>query len=120
MLDLLKNQALVRNVCVAGHLSHGKTLLLDMLIQSTHQRNWNPEKNYRWLDSRVDEQERRMSIKAKPISLLLPDFKDKSYVFNIMDTPGHPNFIAEVIAGLRISDGVVLVVDVIEGVMMTT
>lgn len=120
MLDLMKNQSLLRNICFAGHLSHGKTLFLDMLVQSTHDRNWNTEKNYRWLDSRVDEQERQMTIKAKPISLLLPDFKEKSYVLNIIDTPGHPNFIGEVVAGLRISDGVVLVVDVIEGVMMMT
>ena len=56
MLDLMKNQALLRNICFTGHLSHGKTLFLDMLIQSTHNRNWNPEKNYRWLDTRVDEQ----------------------------------------------------------------
>lgn len=69
-----------------------ETLFLDMLVQSTHDRNWNTEKNYRWLDSRVDEQERQMTIKAKPISLLLPDFKEKSYVLNIIDTPGHPNF----------------------------
>lgn len=41
MTDLLKNQALVRTVCVAGHLSHGKTLLMDMLIQETHHKNWN-------------------------------------------------------------------------------
>jgi U5 small nuclear ribonucleoprotein component len=35
-----------------------------------------------------------MSIKTKPITLLLPDNKDKNYVLNILDTPGHPNFIA--------------------------
>ena len=56
MKDLLQNPALVRNVCVAGHLSHGKTLLLDMLIQETHPKKWNLDKNYRWMDSRVDEQ----------------------------------------------------------------
>jgi U5 small nuclear ribonucleoprotein component len=43
MLDLMKNGSLIRNVCVAGHLNHGKTLLLDMLIQQTHKRKpqWN-------------------------------------------------------------------------------
>lgn len=61
-----------------------------------------------------------MSIKASPITLLVPDFKQKHYAINFIDTPGHPNFIAEFVAALRISDGVILVVDAIEGVMMTT
>ena len=61
-----------------------------------------------------------MTIKTKSISILMPDLKDKSYVLNILDTPGHPNFIAELVAALRVSDGVVLIVDVIEGVMLMT
>ena len=56
--DLMKNQKIVRNICVAGHLHHGKTLLMDLLVQQAHVRKpvWNLEKNYRWLDTRVDEQ----------------------------------------------------------------
>jgi U5 small nuclear ribonucleoprotein component len=61
-----------------------------------------------------------LSIKASPITLLLQDLRDKHYVFNFIDTPGHPNFLGEVAAGLRVSDGVVLVVDAIEGVMLMT
>lgn len=61
-----------------------------------------------------------MTIKAMPITLLLPDYKQKSYVFNFVDTPGHPNFIAQLVAGMRIADGVILVVDAIEGVMLMT
>ena len=55
-----------------------------------------------------------------PISLLLPDLTGKHYVCNFVDTPGHPNFLGEVVAGLRVCDGVVLVVDAIEGVMLMT
>lgn len=54
----------------------------------------------------------------KPITLMLPDFKDKNYVFNFIDTPGHPNFVGEMVAGFRICDGIMLVVDAVEGVMM--
>lgn len=114
----MKNQALLRNVCFAGNLGHGKTLLIDMLVQQTHIRKWDLDKNYRWMDSRYDEQDREMTIKMKTLSLLLPDFKDKNYVINIIDTPGHPNLVGELVAALRVSDGVALVVDVIEGVMM--
>lgn len=56
MLELMKNQALLRNICITGHLAHGKTLLLDMLIQQTHIRKWDLDKNYRWMDTRTDEQ----------------------------------------------------------------
>lgn len=55
-----------------------------------------------------------------PISLLLTDFSEKHYALNIIDTPGHPNFIGEIVAGLRLADGVVLVIDAVEGVMLMT
>lgn len=116
----MKNQRLIRNICVAGHLGHGKTLLMDMLIQQTHLRKWDLEKNYRWMDTRTDEQERHLSVKASPITLLLTNSKSKHYVFNTIDTPGHPNFIGEFVAALRLTDGVVLVVDAVEGVMLMT
>ena len=95
---------------------------MDMLVQQTHIRSpdWNLQKNYKWLDSRIDEQDRQLSIKATPISLLLPDIKGKHYVINFMDAPGHPNFLGETVAGMRACDGVLLVVDAIEGVMLMT
>ena len=59
-------------------------------------------------------------MKAKPISLILQNSKEKSYLFNIMDTPGHPNFSDEVSAAFRLVDGVIIVVDSVEGVMLNT
>jgi|JI61114C2RNA_FD_contig_41_1380384_length_2906_multi_4_in_0_out_0_5 U5 small nuclear ribonucleoprotein component len=116
----MQNPKSIRNVCIAGHLHHGKTLLMDMLVQQTHVKNWNLERNYRWLDTRVDEQERLISVKDSSISMLMPDSKGKSYILNFVDTPGHPNFSGELSCALRVCDGVVLVVDAIEGVMMMT
>lgn len=72
--------------------------------------------DYKWTDTRKDEVDRQMSIKAVPLTLILNDSRDKSYLFNIMDTPGHPNFSDEVSASLRLADGMLLVIDVIEGV----
>jgi len=54
------------------------------------------------------------------MSLILPNSKDKSYLFNLFDTPGHINFTDEVSCALRASDAALVVVDVIEGVMMCT
>lgn len=50
------------------------------------------------------------------MSMVLPTTKGKSYLLNMIDTPGHINFLDEVAAAVRLVDGVILVVDVIEGV----
>lgn len=88
-----------------------------MLIQQTHtKKNWDLGKEYKWMDTRKDEVDREMSIKTVPMTLVLPDSRGKNYLFNFMDTPGHPNFSDEVSAAARISDGMILVVDIVEGV----
>ena len=50
-----------------------------------------------------------LSIKSTPVSLILSDSRDKSYLINLYDTPGHPNFTDEVCCALRICDGVLVV-----------
>ncbi|PWA88236.1 hypothetical protein CTI12_AA122200 [Artemisia annua] len=123
LLGLMSNPTLVRNVALVGHLQHGKTVFMDMLVEQTHHISTfdqNSEKHMRYTDTRVDEQERRISIKAVPMSLVLEDSNSKSYMCNIMDTPGHVNFSDEMTAALRLADGAVLIVDAAEGVMVNT
>jgi 116 kDa U5 small nuclear ribonucleoprotein component len=74
----------------------------------------------KWTDNRRDEVDRQMSIKASPITMVLQDSHDKSYLFNLIDTPGHPNFSDEVTTGIRLADGMLLVIDCIEGVTFQT
>eukprot|EP01063_Lacrimia_lanifica_P035730 TRINITY_DN689_c0_g1_i1.p1 TRINITY_DN689_c0_g1~~TRINITY_DN689_c0_g1_i1.p1 ORF type:complete len:966 (+),score=430.56 TRINITY_DN689_c0_g1_i1:72-2969(+) len=100
----------MRNVSVIGHLGHGKTGFMDYLLGETG----------RVCDVRLDEQDRAMSVKATPVSMLLENHKGKNFLFNIMDTPGHVGLADEACASMALSDGVVLVVDVVEGVMMNT
>ena len=95
LLGLMSNPTLVRNVALVGHLQHGKTVFMDMLVEQTHHMStFDPqsEKHMRYTDTRIDEQERRISIKAVPRSLVLEDSNSKSYLCDIMDTPGHVNF----------------------------
>ncbi|CAL9755402.1 unnamed protein product [Musa acuminata subsp. burmannicoides] len=123
LLGLASNPSLVRNVALVGHLQHGKTVFMDMLVEQTHEISTfdvQNERHIRYTDTRIDEQERRISIKAVPMSLVLEDSNAKSYLCNIMDTPGHVNFSDEMTAALRLADGAVLVVDAAEGVMVNT
>lgn len=123
-LDYLKflfnSIPLIRNVAVIGHLHHGKSLFLNYLIQYIFK-----DKNFlssikNFTDTRKDEQQRELSIKSTPLSIVLKNLKNKSYLINFIDCPGHTNFSDEITASLRQVDGVLLVVDAAEGVMLQT
>ena len=136
---LWQTPVLSRNVCIAGHLHHGKSSLVDALVEETHdvsdawkyddnlgssstqlsQNNYNALRLY--TDTRLDERSREMSIKAVPMTLPLADGKHgKTHSISIFDTPGHANFCDEVSAAARIADGFLIVVDAAEGVMCGT
>ncbi|WZN62719.1 U5 small nuclear ribonucleoprotein component [Chloropicon roscoffensis] len=128
LAGLMSNPELIRNVSIVGHLHHGKTSVVDMFVEQTHSlgsqqsglRERGEGKPLRYTDYRLDEQKRGISIKATPMSLVLQGMSGKSYLCNVMDTPGHVNFADELVASLRLSDGILLVVDAAEGLMITT
>lgn len=121
MLDLMSNPNLVRNVALVGHLHHGKTSFVDCLINQTHPEFQTKEDQaLRFTDTLFTEQQRGVSIKSMPVTMVAQDVKDKSFLLNVFDTPGHVNFSDEVTAAMRLSDGIVLFVDASEGVMLNT
>lgn len=121
MLEMMESTARVRNVAVAGQLHHGKTSLLDVLVASSHPEMRIPEGGMPlYADKLLLERDRSISLKCKPLSLLLPTSRGTSMVLNCMDTPGHMDFGDEAAAALRLADGVILVVDAVEGVMCQT
>lgn len=113
----------IRNVAVVGNLNTGKTSFIDSLVLETHapsirqSANMKSYKPLRFMDNHKLEISRGMTIKSSPITLLLPDLDDKSYIFNLIDSPGHTNFSDETSVSLQAADGVLLVIDVVEGLL---
>lgn len=121
LADLMDSADLVRNVAIAGHLHHGKTTFVDCLLEQTHPDVIKREdKDIRYTDTLFTEQERGLSIKSTPVTMVLNDVRGKSFLVNIFDTPGHVNFSDEVSAAFRMCDGAVIFVDAAEGVMLNT
>jgi 116 kDa U5 small nuclear ribonucleoprotein component len=116
----MSSPVLMRNVALVGHLHSGKTTFADVLVEHTLAEPWDPAVSVRYTDARKDEQQRGVSVKTTPVSLVLPSTEGKSYLLSVLDTPGHVNFSDEVTASLRAVDGVALVVDAVEGVMLNT
>lgn len=121
LADLMDNSHLVRNVALVGHLHHGKSSFVDCLMQQTHpELRTKDDKPIRYTDTLFTEQERGVSIKSMPVTMVTQDLRGKSFLLNIFDTPGHVNFSDEVTASMRLADGVCLFVDAAEGVMLNT
>ncbi|MBH5323243.1 translational GTPase TypA [Aurantiacibacter sediminis] len=111
----------LRNVAIIAHVDHGKTTLVDQLFRQSGTFRENQRVEERAMDSNELEQERGITILAKPTSVeWKPEGGQHSYRINIVDTPGHADFGAEVERILSMVDGVILLVDAAEGPMPQT
>ncbi len=103
----------IRNIAIIAHVDHGKTTLVDKLLEASGTFRENEE--IMSMDSNALEKERGITILAKTTSL-----KYKGLTINILDTPGHADFSGEVERIMNMVDGVLLVVDAYEGTMPQT
>ena len=100
----------IRNIAIIAHVDHGKTTLVDKLLEAGGAYRENQEVTERAMDSMDLEREKGITIKAKNTSVLWND-----YTINVVDTPGHADFGGEVERVMKMVDGVLLVVDAYEG-----
>ena len=105
----------LRNVAIIAHVDHGKTTLVDCLLKQSGLIRDNQRVAERAMDSNDQERERGITILAKCTSVEWGDVR-----INIVDTPGHADFGGEVERVLSMVDGVLLLVDAVEGPMPQT
>ncbi|MES2328305.1 MAG: translational GTPase TypA [Bacteroidota bacterium] len=105
----------IRNIAIIAHVDHGKTTLVDRILQTTKVFRDNQETGDLIMDSNDLERERGITIFSKNAAVTYKDVK-----INVIDTPGHSDFGGEVERVLKMADGVVLLVDAFEGPMPQT
>jgi GTP-binding protein len=105
----------IKNIAVIAHVDHGKTTLVDGLLQQSGTFRENQQVDERIMDSNDIEKERGITILSKNTAITYGDYK-----INIIDTPGHADFGGEVERVLKMVDSVLLLVDAQEGVMPQT
>ncbi|MDQ5826092.1 MAG: translational GTPase TypA [Chloroflexota bacterium] len=105
----------IRNIAIIAHVDHGKTTLVDAMLKQSHIFRENQQVAERVMDSNALERERGITIMAKNTAIVYKGIK-----INIVDTPGHADFGGEVERVMNMVDGVLLLVDAVEGPMPQT
>ncbi|MBX3056452.1 MAG: translational GTPase TypA [Anaerolineae bacterium] len=113
MTQQLRND--IRNIAIIAHVDHGKTTLVDGMLKQTNVFRQNQTVSERVLDSNDLERERGITILAKNTSIVY-----EGITINLVDTPGHADFGGEVERIVNMVDGVLLLVDAVEGPMPQT